>query len=251
MDVDFFTLIDECVVGQLQFALLTKYPVAYSQESGLLNHTKAPCKELNNEQMPTSACAFYKRYRQTRSRCKPKVGAAADACGWNVSSRAKCDVHKCDWHSTEWRAADYISLDEFRHEMMADYTKYFEIRNISIRGLCDAAFNLIDKNKDAYLSRFLASPTLMPQNTMESLLKSRFTHMSNLSVSTFNIAFEQDTFRLDFVGVVSQWGKKLNGYLDSLHLREHGCCAGRITAWWKPCGLKSKSSRGDCCHVGG
>ena len=191
--VSFYTMIDQCQPGrqQLSFAMLKKFPIAYhNRTGGLRDHTLV--NPMGADYGTAAGMAFLKHFKARSS--------AAEA----------------------WSATDFITEDEFRAEMVGNHNAYFEIRNISIAGLCAAARNLIEKNKNAYLARFLSSPSLMDQRTIRSVLDSRFIHMKDLSLSTFNIAFEQDTFRMDFEGLVSTWGKQVNRYVDSLHSQNTG-----------------------------
>ena len=60
----------------------------------------------------------------------------------------------------------------------------------------------------------------MEQEVLHSILGSRFNHMRDLSVTTFNLAYEKDTFRMEFEGLESEWGENLNNYLDSVHAED-------------------------------
>ena len=193
-NVTFYEMIDECLDGkqQLSFAMLKKFPVAYRSGTGSLRDHTLLNPTMGRDYGTVAGSKFLEHFKARSS--------DADA----------------------WSAADFISEADFKAEMINNWPEYFEIRNISIRGLCSAADNLIQKNKNAYLARFLSSPTLMEKRTIRSVLNSRFVHMKDLSLSTFNIAFEQDTFRMDFEGLVSTWGKQVNSYIDSLHATNTG-----------------------------
>ena len=192
--VSFYTMIDQCQPGQqqLSFAMLKKFPITYHNRTGGLRDHTLVNPAMGADYGTAAGMAFLRHFKAR--------GSAAEA----------------------WSAADFITEDDFRAEMVGNHNAYFEIRNISIAGLCAAARNLIEKNKNAYLARFLSSPSLMDQRTIRSVLDSRFIHMKDLSLSTFNIAFEQDTFRMDFEGLVSTWGKQVNRYVDSLHSQNTG-----------------------------
>lgn len=113
--------------------------------------------------------------------------------------------------STPWSRADFISDAEFKRRTIT------EKRRLGTRHLCRAVTNLIHSNAEAYLRRVLTSPTLMEEDIIVAMLGSRFQHMVDLSVATFNMAYEKDTFRLEFEGLESEWGRGLNHYLDAVH----------------------------------
>eukprot|EP00937_MAST-01D_sp_MAST-1D-sp2_P001207 g1207.t1 len=116
--------------------------------------------------------------------------------------------------TTPWTVSDFITEKEFHDRVVT------ENRSISTVRLCRAISNLINSNAQAYLKRVLTSPFLMQQDTVIAVLSSRFQHMRDLSLSAINLAYEKDTFRLDFEGVESKWGEDLNRYLDSLHAED-------------------------------
>ena len=109
------------------------------------------------------------------------------------------------------RATDFISEDEFLRRTVT------ERRKLDISRLCRAIRSLINSNAAAYLKRVLTSPTLLEKDMVVTVLRSRFAHMKDLSLAAINLAYEKDTFRLDFEGIESQWGQQLNRYLDSVH----------------------------------
>lgn len=157
----------------------------------------------------TAGDLFYQRYStvaehvtEGRSELPPMTDAEFEA------------VNGVTFDNADWSMKDFITEKEFE----AGIT--FETRNISIVKLCDAAEELVRSNKEAYLERVLSSPILMDNMTVAKVLQSRFEHMRSLSLSTFNLAFEQDTFRLEFEGVVSGWGKGLDAYLDGIHSQQ-------------------------------
>jgi hypothetical protein len=61
-----------------------------------------------------------------------------------------------------------------------------------------AGLQIAGANQAAYLERVLNSPKMMPKQLLLNQLKSRFGHMVRQTLSTFNLMYEMDTFRLQF-----------------------------------------------------
>ena len=96
-------------------------------------------------------------------------------------------------HSSKiWKKEDFIDQSTFEQNVN------FEVRNVSIEGICTAGREIADANRAAYLERVVNSPKMLDKKLLITTLKSRFGHMKRQTMSTFNLMYEMDTFRLEF-----------------------------------------------------
>jgi hypothetical protein len=109
-----------------------------------------------------------------------------------------------------WSSDDFISQEVFN-----EGTEY-SAREVSIEGTCKSGQDSIEANKLAYLDQVLSSPKLLSADEVENTLSSRFKNMKASSIAAFNLMFQMDTFRHDFEGITSFWGKQLDNYLDTV-----------------------------------
>jgi len=120
-------------------------------------------------------------------------------------------VDKEPFGCDEWKAEDFLSEEEFCQSIQWD------TRHISFGELCTSADKFIGNQVSAYLETQLFSLELLTPQQIEELLRERFKQASNVAVSTFQLAYDLDTFRLDFEGVQTAWAGDLHNYLDRLH----------------------------------
>jgi hypothetical protein len=93
----------------------------------------------------------------------------------------------------------------------------WDTRHISFRELCRSADKFVGNQISSYLETELFSLELMAPKEVEGALRERFKQAQALSVSLFQLAYDLDTFRLDFEGVQTAWAGDLHNYLDRLH----------------------------------
>jgi hypothetical protein len=120
-------------------------------------------------------------------------------------------VSKEPFGCDEWKTNDFLSEGEFCQSIQWD------TRHISFGELCKSADKFIGNQISAYLETQLFSLELLTPEEIEEQLRERFKQAKNLAVSTFQLAYDLDTFRLDFEGVQTAWASDLNFYLDRLH----------------------------------
>jgi hypothetical protein len=68
----------------------------------------------------------------------------------------------------------------------------------------------------AYLGEILQSPTLLEPSIVEQTIKGKFADTKSVSIASFMLSHNMNSFRAEFDGITSTWGLVLNEYLDSI-----------------------------------
>ena len=133
-----------------------------------------------------------------------------------ATSYANGFISSDDWENKQlgceaWEPEDFLGEEEFCQAMTWD------TRKISFKELCDSADKFVGNQVSAYLETQLFSLELQSPEEVEELLRERFKQAKALAISTFQLAYDLDTFRIDFEGVQTNWAADLPHYLDRFH----------------------------------